>query len=478
MNRFDPRLGVALIAVFFVAVIVLSVIFAGRGVVRDDLERNIAIPDDLLMDLRFKVAYDDENIYWRFEWDAPNGSFYHDLFAYEDGEWVRYGESPVGSEEFGFYEDRMTFFVDDGSVPYFAQYGGFITAISDQMRFFTDEASEEEVEAVIGESDLRKWLPGTRTDFYDWTTVRSEEELEALTEAGYFLDLWHWRAHRSNPVGFADDTLVTWYRLSDEGTGPFATNWDSDLEQPNFMFDPDITGQYALRWERLVNREYTQDDYYYLSEDIAVPFDPDHDWQEGDVIPRRLLREPDGSRGDIFANGIWDQEMWHVDLMRALDTGNPQDDKILHHLGVYDVAFAVHRDATTARWHYVSNPLTLGLSRDADVEALRFDGDQPPWDDIEWTEIILFYPGQIAWDHLMSDAHAGYEEMQRRTAVEVAHTEEELARYAVESEFRSEIRTQWTWTTLSWAVFFLLGSWALIRVADSERGPWSRRRED
>ena len=52
-------------------------------------------------------------------------------------------------------------------------------------------------------------------------------------------------------------------------------------------------------------------------------------WQDGDTIPRRLLRPGDGSHGDIKVTGKarWTAGYWDVPLNRAMDTGNPMDDK-------------------------------------------------------------------------------------------------------------------------------------------------------
>ena len=103
--------------------------------------------------------------------------------------------------------------VDDGSVPEFARYGGYI-AIGDRMRFFTNEAKAAEVRAhpYLGakrnQTEVRKYLPATRKDINDWASVVPEQELAALRKGGYFLDLWHWRAHRSNPIGASDDEYV------------------------------------------------------------------------------------------------------------------------------------------------------------------------------------------------------------------------------------------------------------------------------
>jgi hypothetical protein len=102
----------------------------------------------------------------------------------------------AGPQAQGIYEDRVSMMVDDGSVPGFARYGGYI-AIGDRMRFFTDEAKAEDVKAdpylgrKRGHEEVRKHLPETRKDINDWRSVVPEDELAALRKGGYFLDLWH-----------------------------------------------------------------------------------------------------------------------------------------------------------------------------------------------------------------------------------------------------------------------------------------------
>jgi hypothetical protein len=243
------------------------------------------------------------------------------------------------------------------------------------------------------------------------------------------------------------------------------------------MFDHEVTGQLAMRWEDVVNRRIPQADYlrYALiqgNEQIqgnTAPFNPQHEWQVGDVIPRQMLRIPSGSRGAIRANGIYLDDRWLVDLWRDLDTGAPLYDKILQHKGSYQIAFAAHILSTGSRWHYVSFPLTLGLERDADIQAVRFEGDVPPWDAIEWYNLTLFYPGQIDWSHLISSAHAGAEDIAHGTPVRVGHDEATLARYAVQVQFRDEIRAQWRLTLVSLIAFIVLASAGVFFAARLRR---------
>jgi hypothetical protein len=394
-------------------------------------------------------------MFFRYRWPAGKPFIYHDMLRFEGGKWVRYGGSVAGPQPQGIYEDRVTMLVDDGGVPEFARYGGYVT-IGDRMRFFTDEATPKEVKAhpYLGQkrkqSEVGKHLPATRKDIGNWASVVPEADLAALRKAGYFLDLWHWRAHRSNPIDASDDQYVFDARYGDAGKGPFTTNWDAAKKQPLFMFDERKTGFRALKWDDLTQRKLGFDDIYYITATTAVPFDANREWKEGDTIPRRLLRTGEGSRFDVSVVGKarWKDGYWDVTLKRAMDTGNPTDDKIMVDKRVYNVAFAVHRNAFGSRWHVVSLPVTLGLDRDAELKAVRFDGAEPPWTQ-NWSEVTLFYPGLVSWPHLNSARHAGAENIRKGVPVKYRHSEIQLANYGIEAEFADAIRSQWLLTVVA-----------------------------
>lgn len=183
------------VAGLFAAMLLVSWMTHGTGVVKDDLKRNVYIPNELTMPLQVKAAYDGERMYFRYRWAAERPSIYHDMLVYRGGKWERIGKSVAGPQPQGIYEDRVTMLVDDGSVPEFEKYGGYIT-IGDRMRFFTNEATREEVQAhpYLGkkkQEEVGKHLPGTRANIADWRSVVPEAQLAAQREAGYFLDLWH-----------------------------------------------------------------------------------------------------------------------------------------------------------------------------------------------------------------------------------------------------------------------------------------------
>jgi hypothetical protein len=328
--------------------------------------------------------------------------------------------------------------LDDGSVKGFANQGGWITCHEDLREPFMYGSTPNESEAVkghpvlgevYGKSDVRKYLPQSRDTGPDWwgqfdgwdaMSPENVETYEQRHEAGVFLDLWHWRAHRSEPIGYSDNQYIFQHRNSSPGTGPYRTNWDGDADQPAFMFDPDLTGRFGLDWETVQQQGYSWDGgEFFLAEGVnAVPFDPDHDWQDGDVIPRVLLQTPDGSRGaitshaDVVPDG--DGWRWQVELRRALDTGHPTADKVLKPGRTYDAAVAVHRLATGSRWHFVTMPFTIGIDVIADVTAAPFDGERPDWDTIEPTTLTAMYPGQTSWQRV-SQRHPGGAEIRADT---------------------------------------------------------------
>lgn len=334
-------------------------------------------------EVQVKAAYNDTDMFFQFQWASDRG-VYHDYYVYKDGKWERMGGAwPYTDPEKVSYEDRLTFNIDDGQVAGFPKYGCFVTC-HDDMRYMPESPADE------GDLEITKYI----------------------LDDGKRLDLWHWRAHRSNPIGYSDDQWVTnkdmtkeedrGGRKGDEGQGPYTTNWDSEKEQPKFMFDASKTGFAAFKWDDL-----TTTDYYYLSEDIAVPFDPDLPWEEGDTIPRRLLRVPTESRGDITAKGVWEDGMWTVELTRKLDSGHPDDDVILVDGQTYFMGIALHKDNTGNRHHYVSFPQSLGLGVDADITAVKFTGDSPDWASVSGHTVTVFLPGQTSWEFVNSDQHPG-----------------------------------------------------------------------
>ena len=87
----------------------------------------------------------------------------------------------------GIYEDRMSVMIDDGKVPGFAQQGCWLTC-HDGQRDMPKQFTKEEVAAnplltAIKKTDVRKYLPETRTDPSDWKTGKTVEEIAKIKAA-------------------------------------------------------------------------------------------------------------------------------------------------------------------------------------------------------------------------------------------------------------------------------------------------------
>ena len=193
-------------------------------------------------------------------------------------------------------------------------------------------------------------------------------EIAKIKAAGGFLDLMQWRAHRSNPVGMADDGYVLQYRLFDAGKKMFSWNVDKKTMTPKYMFDPAKVGFKALREGDIGDAGKPMAVIRGVN---AVAYDPDAGWKKGDILPGRLLStETEGSAGDNdWAKGVWKDGVYTLVFRRKLDTGHPEDDKVLKVGGVYTVGFAVHDDNVTTRFHHVGFPLSLGIGVKADIQA-------------------------------------------------------------------------------------------------------------
>lgn len=344
--------------------------------------------------------FDDENVVLFLRFPTDNPSWYHQYWVFRDGQWVRYGSGTSGPDEHGFYEDRISVMWDDGSVDGFAEMGGY-TAVHGGMRHTRSEVSPERVREhpyfgeQLGRTDVRKFIRESRDETADgelWENVKSEDALEALRKEGRFLDLWQWRAHRSNPVGFADNGYVLEYRHGSAGRAMYTTNEDPELGGPQMMFDSQKTGFRALCFDKLVAREYGQDDRYFLEESFAVSLDLDHEWQNGDALPHRLLQGPDGSRGAIRAEGRHSDGAWRVRLTRSLESPNPMDSISFVPGETYTAAFAVHTGSVGGADHWVSPPVNVGFAADAQIRFEYIEGERPAEADLDWQDLQLFRP--------------------------------------------------------------------------------------
>ncbi|WP_275098137.1 ethylbenzene dehydrogenase-related protein [Sedimenticola hydrogenitrophicus] len=336
--------------------------------------------------VKVQAAFDQEYLYLKAVWAAREAGQYHDYIVYRDGKWEKTGSHRVSGKvaagvEPPIYEDRFTVMLGDGrGVPEFNQVGCWATCHND-MRFMPDHPDKEAVEThpVLGKGglkkhDIRKYLLNSRTASDrtgGWNNTKSREEIASLRNSGGFLDLWQWRAHRSNPVGMADDGFVAEYRLFDAGKKMFSDNWDKQTNQPRYMFDPAGNGGKP----HLTTADLKQaTPGFYLGDTNKVAYDPGYAWKNGDVLVRRVVTgKVEGSAGDNNdVHGSHAGGKWTLVWKRKLDTGNAADDVAMKPGQSYPIGLAVHDDHVTARFHYVSFPMKLGLGNgEGEINAVE-----------------------------------------------------------------------------------------------------------
>lgn len=335
------------------------------------------------VDVSVRAAFDGQYIYFRFEWQAAQPGASHELWRYDGTRWVPWGGPKPAATKAGIppsYEDRLALMFTernvqaaDGAKTGFNQVGCFM-ACHNSMRYMPADVVGDRVRTHpyfgtggLNASDMRHYLLVTRTatdETGGWDKVKTKVEIDRLKAEGSFLELWQWRAYRSSPLGYASDDYVLEYRLGDTGRSSFSTP-----ARPSFMYDQAKTGFRAIPESRF-NELLPQ--LPLVEGRNAVPLDPAATFAAGDLLPRNVLRMPEGSAADVMANGSWQNGRWVVELRRKLVTGNP-DDKPFVPGRIYRFGLSLFDDKVTARWHFVSFVHTLGLGANttATVRAVR-----------------------------------------------------------------------------------------------------------
>ena len=345
-------------------------------------ERDPIAGKDPSIDLSVRAAYDAEYIYFQFRWPTKTPGGMHTLWRYDGKQWVAWGGPKPDATKRGIppsYEDRLAILLDDpnnvpaydGSRATFSQVGCWMTC-HNSMRAMPNDVPRKALDPhpYWGEKgrrvgDIRKYLLITRTAADEngaWDKVKPAADIAKLKSEGRYLDLWQWRAARSNAVGYASDDWVLEYRNGDAGRSPFF-----NPPKPQFMYDEKVAGFRAIPEAQL---QAKMGQAALIEKKNAVPLDPAAKFNVGDVLPQYLQREPEGSAADIQAFGRYVDGHWVVELRRKLNTGNG-DDKLLRPGTAYPIGFGIFDDAVSNRRHYVTLPMTLGIGVKGDVTAVK-----------------------------------------------------------------------------------------------------------
>ena len=239
-----------------------------------------------------RAVYTDDSIYFLFQWKDPTHSIIKQSWEYDGKNWRHLKGN----------EDRLAVLFEITRIDKFSSKGCAVSCHSP------------------ADVEKKNWKLATRT----------------AAEKG---DLWHWKAARSDPYGYADDAWLTIAgnpsgsyretgRRKDKGTGGDIKNETKDRTRPLYMQDP--------------NKKPIRHGFLLMEEAVRIS---DYSvFKPGDVIPYRLPVKPSGARFDVKVTSRYKDGQWNLMIYRKLDTGH-EDDVVFNPLKRYSFAMAVFDDS-------------------------------------------------------------------------------------------------------------------------------------
>jgi hypothetical protein len=164
---------------------------------------------------------------------------------------------------------------------------------------FPEETPQETHKTWIWDAKEEVYREGPdREDVFvfKWSMSGNDVDLRLRNPEPHRADIWFWKAHRTNPAGYADDKMQA---VSAKG-GPAArkihSNRHGDL--------------YFERWGDAGKPPW--------EEKVLYDF-------KGEKVDQFAPRQPSGSRGDVRAKGVWAKGQWTIEFGRKLSTGHDDD---------------------------------------------------------------------------------------------------------------------------------------------------------
>jgi hypothetical protein len=251
-----------------------------------------------------KSMHDKEHVYFLVQWDDPTRSLERVPWVKQpDGTWKQRKTQDKTGHNNTYYEDKMAIFWNI-SAKGFDKKGCDVAC---------HKARGGKIAGIEDKSPGRKY-----TD-----------------TAGETIDMWHWKAVRTNPVGQIDDQYVddtkdpaknaNWGRKSDVKTsGGYVDNVNKDKTGPAWM-----------------SKTPSEENKYWILDEQKTAFVDT--FKPGDIVPGIVVAPFEGSRADLAARGVWKNNQWTVEIKRKLVTAGDKakqqdvqfdDLKKAYHFGV------------------------------------------------------------------------------------------------------------------------------------------------
>ena len=282
---------------------------------------------DSNVSVSLKAAYTAERLTILVTWNDPTASFTRGgSWEFVEGAWSRNQNAEQS-------EDRMSFFFPIGDItgdP--SDTGGCMSKC--HMYWPTATDPHISTHGIVDDA----WLASGRADMWHSKAARSAAVISA-SGIGLTInpDTHEVTEGSFSMIGYADDKYVDEWaddatngedggRYGDAGRSTYSHNRIANKSRPKYMeTDPsDYADAMVLLQSEIDGGECVGDAEAGVSDADAAAFWPAYLALHA-VVPERILRFPDGSRGDIKFGAVWDNGIWTAELSRDLNTGNDDD---------------------------------------------------------------------------------------------------------------------------------------------------------
>lgn len=198
-----------------------------------------------------------------------------------------------------------------------------------------------------------------------------------MSTNGGTVDLWHWKAVRSNPMGLVDDNYIdSVNRHGDPGTSATSDN-ALVFGHPSFMSgnDPHANVDFLLKDDAALNAFDPYGVMTTYSKTTSTAFDSLATFSNGDFIPGYLLRVSSGDRASVMAAGKWSNGVWTVEFKKPY--GGSEYDFVVAPGSFVSFTYEIFDNEGANHWTngFDATILTLDFSDLTDVEGIS--GNMP-----------------------------------------------------------------------------------------------------
>jgi len=163
--------------------------------------------------------------------------------------------------------------------------------------------------------------------------ISGEFNSNMLAEVDSVIDMWQWKAARTNAAGILHDKHHV--RSVTPLTGQFSTHYSADGKEV-YLSRKNDGGVSPYKSNKI-------DPFIY----------------QGDVVAQYIPFVPEvADAADVQAKGVWTDGVWTLEIARKLDTGNHESDTVFDPAKPSQMAVAVF-DSAGDHFHAVSNEIKI-----------------------------------------------------------------------------------------------------------------------